>query len=105
MDTGSYKVSALNIGSSLNTSPYTSAYWGTWHAVSSGGTPSSSTGVSASGFIYYEATGTGTGHNSSSIRATFLKHTSFTATSDSMRFQWYNYGQYIGSLSIGIRVV
>ena len=100
LDTGSFKVSGLTFGTNIQSS--TSSY-GKWVYKSYGGTPSSNTGVSASGYIYYEASSTG--YNSSNIKASFLKHQAFTATSDSMRFRWYNYGQYIGSLNIGIRVL
>ena len=100
MDSGSYKVSALTFSQSLQTS--TSAY-GKWVRKSSGGTGSSGTGVSASGYFYYEASSSG--YDRFGIKASFLRHESFTATSDSMRFQWYNYGSQIGSLNVGIRVV
>ena len=100
MDTGSYKVSGLLFSLNLQTS--TSSY-GKWVRRSSGGTGSSGTGVSANGYFYYEASSSG--YNRYAIKASFLRHESFTATSDSMRFQWYNYGAQIGSLNVGIRVV
>lgn len=100
LDSGSYKVSGLTF--SLNFQTSTSSY-GKWVRRSSGGTPSGSTGVSASGYVYYEASSTGYALNQ--IKATFIRHNSFTATSDTMRFQWYNYGSQIGSLNVGIRVI
>tara|TARA_B100000902_G_scaffold386581_1_gene429437 strand:- start:1100 stop:1888 length:789 start_codon:yes stop_codon:yes gene_type:complete len=100
MDSGSYKVSGLTF--SLNFQTSTSQY-GKWVRKSSGGTGSSGTGVSATGYVYYEASSSG--YASNQIKASFIRHNSFTATSDSMRFQWYNYGAQIGALNVGIRVL
>ena len=99
-DSGTYKVSDLTFSVNIQTS--TSAY-GKWIRRSSGGTGSSGTGVSASGYLYYEASSSG--YNRYAIKASFLRHNSFTATSNSMRFQWYAYGAQIGSLNVAIRVV
>jgi len=101
MDSGTYKVSGLSVTSIIGSNNYSGR--GHFIRLSSGGTASGSTGVSASGYIYYEATSQG--YSNSSLRMQILKHVSFTATSDTIRFQWYNYGSRIGSLNVGIRVL